>query len=307
MDHYPDATGEPAAAAREWGLRASIGVPVNVQGRLWGVMYAASISNEPLPADTEARLANFTELLATAIANAQAREELRAIADEQAALRRVATLVARAAPPEEVFAAVTEEVHGLLDTDVTAMSRYDPDGRVTVVGVRASIDVPPLRVNDQSRLGNRTVRTLVFQTGRPARINDLGDDAGPLAVAGVRSAVGVPISIEGRLWGVISVASGHGKLVPAEYWGAAGRVHRAGRHRDRQRSGSGRAHGLPGAGYRRRRPGAPAYRARSARRRAAAAGLARAAAAPGAGGGTARTHRPQHRTGSRRHRREQRA
>ncbi len=216
MDHYPDATGEPAAAAREWGLRASIGVPVNVQGRLWGVMYAASISNEPLPADTEARLANFTELLATAIANAQAREELRAIADEQAALRRVATLVARAAPPEEVFAAVTEEVHGLLDTDVTAMSRYDPDGRVTVVGVRASIDVPPLRVNDQSRLGNRTVRTLVFQTGRPARINDLGDDAGPLAVAGVRSAVGVPISIEGRLWGVISVASGHGKLVPAD-------------------------------------------------------------------------------------------
>ena len=145
IDHYLDATGEPAAAARRWGLRASVGAPVNVQGKLWGVIYAASISDEPLPADTEARLANFTELLATAIANAQAREELGAIADEQAALRRVATLVARAAPPEEVFTAVAAEVHGLLGTDLTAVSRYDPDDMATVVGAWAAIDGPPLR------------------------------------------------------------------------------------------------------------------------------------------------------------------
>jgi hypothetical protein len=57
---------------------------------------------EPLPADTEARLAGFTELVATAVANTQARVELRGFAEEQAALRRVATLVARAAPAEKV-------------------------------------------------------------------------------------------------------------------------------------------------------------------------------------------------------------
>ena len=217
MDHQPEATGEVAAAAREWGLRSRVGVPVTVQGRLWGVMYAASISNQPLPADTEARLANFTELLATAIGNAQARQELGAMADEQAALRRVATLVARAAPPEEVFTTVAAEVHGLLDTDFTVMSRYDLDSKVTIVGARASIDVPPLRDGYQGRLGGRNVTTLVFRTGRPARIDDLGQEAGPWVAAGdVRSAVGVPISVGGRLWGVISVGSGHGKPLPAD-------------------------------------------------------------------------------------------
>ena len=217
IDHYLDATGEPAAAARQWDLHASVGAPVNVQGRLWGVIYAASISDEPLPADTEARLVNFTELLATAIANAQARGELRAIADEQAALGRVATLVARAAPPGEVFTAVAGEVHGLLDTDLTAVSRYDPDDMATVVGAWAAIDGPPLDVGYQRRLGERTVRTLVFRTGRQARIDDLGEEAGPwVTAADVRSAVGVPISVEGRLWGVISVASGRGRPLPAD-------------------------------------------------------------------------------------------
>ena len=217
IDHYLDATGEPAAAARQWDLRASVGAPVTVQGRLWGVIYAASISDEPLPADTEARLVNFTELLATAIANAQARGELHAIADEQAALGRVATLVARAAPPGEVFTAVAGEVHGLLDTDLTAVSRYDPDDMATVVGAWAAIAGPPLDVGYQRRLGERTVRTLVFRTGRPARIDDLGEEAGPwVTAADVRSAVGVPISVEGRLWGVISVASGRGRPLPAD-------------------------------------------------------------------------------------------
>ena len=217
IDHQPEATGEVAAAAREWGLRSRVGVPVTVHGRLWGVMYAASISNEPLPADTEARLANFTELLATAIGNAQARQELGVMADEQAALRRVATLVARVAPPEEIFTTVAAEVHGLLDSDFTVMSRYDLDGKVTIVGARASIDVPPLRDGYQGRLGGRNVTTLVFRTGRPARIDDLGEEAGLwVAAADVRSAVGVPISVEGRLWGVISVGSGHGKPLPAD-------------------------------------------------------------------------------------------
>ena len=180
-------------------------------------MYAASVSDEPLPSDTEARLANFTELLATAIANAQARGELGAIADEQAALRRVATLVARAAPPEEVFTAVAAEVHGLLDTDLTAVSRYDPNEMATVVGAWAAIDGPPLDVGYRRRLGERTVRTLVFRTGRPARIDDLGEEAGPwVGAADVRSAVGVPISVAGRLWGVISVASGHGRPLSAD-------------------------------------------------------------------------------------------
>jgi len=54
--------------------------------------------------------------------------------EEQAALRRVATLVARGAAPEAVFAAVTEELVRLLGVDVATMCRYEPDGTFTVVG-----------------------------------------------------------------------------------------------------------------------------------------------------------------------------
>ena len=57
------------------------------------------------------------------------------IADEQAALRRVATLVARAAAPGEVFAAVTAEVGRVLDVDFSVMGRYDPDGAATILGI----------------------------------------------------------------------------------------------------------------------------------------------------------------------------
>jgi hypothetical protein len=97
-------------------------------------MIAASTREEPLPLHTEVWLADFTELVATAIANAQARGQLRALADEPGALVRVAMLVARGAPPATVFAAVAEEVGRVLPADV-AILRFDPDSSyVTIVG-----------------------------------------------------------------------------------------------------------------------------------------------------------------------------
>jgi signal transduction histidine kinase len=208
IDDYADASGPLAGAAREIGLTAAVGVPVHVEGRLWGVMIVGSWV-EPLPAGTEARLAGFTELAATAIANAEARVELRRFAEEQAALRRVATLVARAAAPEEVLAAVTEEAGRLLDADYTAMARYDPDGTRTVVATWSSTGIAdPV---SRAKLGGRNVATLVFQTGQPARVDDYADASGPVAEAvrevGVRAAVGVPVRVEGRLWGVMIVDS----------------------------------------------------------------------------------------------------
>ena len=86
-------------------------------------MTVGAANEDELPPGTEYTLAQFTELVATAIANAQARGELRGVADEQAALRRVATLVARSAPPAEVFAAVAEEVGRLLSVDAAAVRR----------------------------------------------------------------------------------------------------------------------------------------------------------------------------------------
>jgi signal transduction histidine kinase len=219
IDDYADASGRAAELARARGMRASVGVPISVEGRLWGVMSVASERAEPLPAGIEARLAGFTELVATAIANAQARVELRRYADEQAALRRVATMVARTARPEEVFGAVAEEVGRLLGADLTAMGRYDPDDVVTGVGVWSAgggDQAPGARMP----LGGRNVTTLVFETGRPARIDDYAGTSGALVDFvrewGVRSSVGVPINVEDRLWGVMVVSSTRGQPLPVD-------------------------------------------------------------------------------------------
>src|SRR5262249_17885174 len=113
IDDFADAPGPATEAVRELGFRAAVGVPVTVEGRLWGFM-AVHSGVGPLPTGTEAQLAGFTELAATAIANAQARVELRGFAEEQAALRRGATLVAPGAPPDAAFAAGAEGARRVL-------------------------------------------------------------------------------------------------------------------------------------------------------------------------------------------------
>ena len=215
MEANADSSG-PDAKARDLGVRAAIGVPVSVEGRLWGVMTVGSM-REPLPAGTEDRLAGFTELVATAIANAQARVELRGYAEEQAALRRVAMLVADGAAPERVLAAVAEEAGRLLGVEYTAMARYDPDGFRTVVGAWSSSD-QIFPVGSRLKLGGRNVATLVLQTGRAARVDDYAGATGAIAEAvrnrGSNAAIGVPISVEGRLWGVMVLDSRSGPLPP---------------------------------------------------------------------------------------------
>jgi GAF domain-containing protein len=218
IDDYAGRSGPIADAVRGIGLRGAVGVPVSVEGRLWGVMVVGS-RGESLPAATEARLAGFTELAATAVANADARVELRGFADEQAALRRVATLVAGAAPPAQVLDAVTEEAGRLLGADFATMNRYDPDDARTVVAAWSSTGAA-FPVGVRERLGGRNVPTLVFQTHRPARIDDYSSGAsGPLADAarefGLRGAVGVPVSVEGGLWGVMTVGSMREEPPPA--------------------------------------------------------------------------------------------
>jgi signal transduction histidine kinase len=134
---------------------------------------------------------------------------LRQLAEEQAALRRVATLVARGTPPEQVFAAVAEEIGHLLSVDVVNMCRYDPDRTITFL---ASWDSAGQRFPVPSRLslGGHNLGTLVYETGCSGRIESYADDSSIGAVtveSGVRSAVGTPITVEGRLWGVISAGT----------------------------------------------------------------------------------------------------
>ena len=169
IDRYADSSSGPVSAApREIGIRSAVGTPVIVEGRLWGVIFAGSTLEQPLPADTEARLASFTELVATAIANTDNRAELARLAEEQVALRRVATLVARATPPHEVFAAVAEEVGRLLAVDFAILVRYHPQDTLEIVGTWTRTGAPaPTPVGGRLPLGGRNVTTLVYRTGRP--------------------------------------------------------------------------------------------------------------------------------------------
>jgi signal transduction histidine kinase len=204
-------------------MRSGVGAPITVEGRLWGMLAAESPREAELPAGSEERLADFAELVATAIANAEARAELRRVADEfrrvadeQAALRRVATLVANGAGPDLVFAAVAEEVGKLFGTDATAMWRFEPDGQATLMGAHRWLAQPDLgtRIKPEPQAAVASVR----QTGRAARLDvDDPSSARMSAIArreGIRSMVASPIVVDGRLWGTISMGSRRGPLPP---------------------------------------------------------------------------------------------
>jgi GAF domain-containing protein len=114
------------------GLRAAIATPIVVEARYWGVAVAATVRAD-FPPGTESRLADFAELAAAAIASAQGEKKLRELADTQAALRRLATLVAQGEPPEAVFAAATREALRHFGGGAARLIRYEPDGTATLL------------------------------------------------------------------------------------------------------------------------------------------------------------------------------
>jgi signal transduction histidine kinase len=219
IESYDDASGPIGVAARETGVRSAVGTPITVEGRLWGVMVAGSLGEQALPADAEARLASFTELLAATIANAESRAGVTRLVADQAALRRVATLVARAVPPEKVFAAVVEEVGRLLPVEFADLGRCEPDGTITFLAAwgKTSLVFP---VGARLTLGGKNATSLVAQTGSPVRIESYDDASGPIGAptreSGVRSAIGTPITVEGRLWGVMAAGWSLEEPMPAD-------------------------------------------------------------------------------------------
>jgi GAF domain-containing protein len=207
IDDYP-ATGESAAeVARDHGIGSAVGLPILVGGGIWGAIVAVSFGAEPCPPETESHIARFADLVATAIANDETRAEVERLADEQAALRRVATLIARGMGPEQVFQAVADEVQALLNADASGILRFEADGTVAVMGARGAPYGPGARLELDSDFMLDAVRT----TGRAARIDtdDPADARVPEGVraAGLRSAVAHPILVAGAVWGAIAVGS----------------------------------------------------------------------------------------------------
>jgi PAS domain S-box-containing protein len=206
IDDYSELEGEMAAIVRRSGVRSTVGVPILVAGRVWGTMVGSTTAPEPLPEDTKTRLASFTELLATAIGNAESRAGLARLADEQAALRRVATLVAEGVRPEKVFFALSEEVSRLVDAEAAVINRLEADGRLKVLAASGSaIDQSVLGTGFEPEPG--TVIAEVLRTGRATRKDDYGDAPVIARELGIRSGVAIPIVVEGALWGIVSIGT----------------------------------------------------------------------------------------------------
>jgi signal transduction histidine kinase len=153
--------------------------------------------------------------MATAIANSDARTEIERLALEQAALRRIATLVARGAETGEVFAAVAHEASEVMHLPIAAVQRYEDDETMTVIAEWS--DRPhPFQPGTRWPIHPAGLAARVRQAGRAGRVVDYSHRRGAFAVkareVGLRSVAAAPITVDGAVWGLVTIASTDGPL-----------------------------------------------------------------------------------------------
>jgi hypothetical protein len=147
--------------------------------------------------------------------------EYRRLATEQAALRRLATLVACGVEPSEVFDAVTSEMRRCVNAATAGLWRYETSGEITLLSVAAYLPDAATKwpVGTRTPIEGNTLATVVQRTGRPARMDTYDNATGTLAALvraiGLRAAVGVPVIVDGRLWGLAAVGSERPGPMPA--------------------------------------------------------------------------------------------
>lgn len=151
---------------------------------------------------------------------AERRDECKVLAEQQAALRRVATLVARGVTPAEVFDAVANELAGCVGVRNTALCRYESDGSATLL---AAHDVPErntIATGARVAPDGHHVEAKALRTARAARIDNIDSAtsaaAAPIRAKGMRSAVSAPILVDGRVWGVAIVGSRQPEPLPPD-------------------------------------------------------------------------------------------
>jgi len=152
-------------------------------------------------------------------ARRRAEAEREQLAEEQAALRRVATLVAEGASPDTVLDAVAAEMERLLVADAVAVGRYESDEEVTVVAHRSA--APQLApVGTRMNYEGHNISAIVRRTGKPVRLETLSEAGGGFVDVfrslGSRVLVGTPIVVEGRLWGTIVASWNSDEPRPAD-------------------------------------------------------------------------------------------
>jgi signal transduction histidine kinase len=149
-----------------------------------------------------------------------AAERARVLAEQQAALRRVATLVARGVASSEVFSAVARELARSLGVYNAALLRYGTDGASVLVAATDEPGLPKMPVGERFPAEGQNIAATVFETRRAARLDSHDNVPGPAAARirelGLRSGVGAPIVVDGRLWGVAVVGSSRPEPLPPD-------------------------------------------------------------------------------------------
>jgi signal transduction histidine kinase len=141
------------------------------------------------------------------------RDTIRAVAEEQGALRRVATLVARGVVPSEIFTAVAAELSRVLGADYTTIVRFEPDDTATVVGYWSDPGAPKIMppLDGHWPIEDPSVAAAVLSTGRPARMTDYERATSAIGIWArsqrIRYVVGCPVKVEGRIWGAMLIYS----------------------------------------------------------------------------------------------------
>ena len=155
---------------------------------------------------------------ASAIEAERRRHEADLAARQQTALRRVATLVARGVPPSEVFSAVVAELASCLDSRNASLFRYEPDGTALLLAAADEPGLQKMPVGEGFSLDGDNVAAMVRRSGRAARMGSHDHAAGAAAARiralGLCSAVGAPIVVDNRVWGVAVAGSSRPDAFP---------------------------------------------------------------------------------------------
>ena len=195
---------------QELGIQAAIGAPIVVDNKTWGVIMASRRTlDDPFPVGAEHRLGDFAALVAQAIANSEAQLEVAALAEEQASLRRVATLVAGGRPREQVLAATTREVGRLFAARAAYYVRWEGvQDEVRLIGGWTDVAEGPTegRLYHPSR-GGATLK--VLETGFASR----GEETS--AELGSHFTIGAPVIVNANLEGALIAFRPPGMAFPA--------------------------------------------------------------------------------------------
>jgi signal transduction histidine kinase len=220
-----------------WGFR--LGVATSLASAVAYVYFHRLVTGGSfLPAQARDAVAVliflFVALLATALAGlarshaveadqrrreAEAsRDQLGVLAEQQAALRRVATLVARGVTPTDVFSSVAMELARFLGVSTSALLRYQADGASLLLAAHDEAGLIDMPIGERFSLEDQNLAATVLRTGRAARIdyqNAAGSTAARMRTLGIRSGVGAPVVVQGRMWGAALVGSSRPEPLPS--------------------------------------------------------------------------------------------